>query len=115
MFLLTTIMRFCYNVTCQPSDYMRVQIVHSLRTHGRDYDAIDEISLVVPCLEMAGDYGYTDLQQPQPGCLRAYKTHLPQQFCPYRSDVKYIFVARNPEDVRARHLCITWLQHTLQA
>jgi Sulfotransferase domain len=72
-----------------------MQIVHSLRTRG-DLK-FDEIGEVIPCLEMAHDYGYTDLDAEQPGCLRAFKTHFAKHQCPWASRAKYIYVARDPE------------------
>jgi hypothetical protein len=79
-----------------------VQIVQSLRTRG-DMN-FEEISLVIPCLEMAHDYGYQDLEKEQPGCLRAFKTHFSRKQCHFSHDAKYIYVARNPIDVRTHTL-----------
>ena len=56
----------------------------------------DEISLVIPCLEMAYEYGYTNLQAPQPSSLRAFKTHFGRQQCPWVPHAKYIYVCRDP-------------------
>ena len=86
-----------------------MQIVHTLRTGGADYDDIDEISLAVPCLEMAHDYGYSDLQADQPGAFRAYKTHFTREQCPHGEGVKYIIVVRDPAEVR---FCATQLCHS---
>lgn len=60
----------------------------------------DEISLVIPCLEMAADCGYDDLDAEQPGLVRAFKTHFSFEQCPQSKGAKYIYMARNPVDVR---------------
>lgn len=78
----------CSRPTC-PS-----QIVQMLRSRGSmDFD---EISLVIPCLEMALDYGYEDLNAPQGWEPRAYKTHFWHDHCPQGEGVKYIYVIRDP-------------------
>ena len=67
------------------------QICHSLRSRG-DMD-FDEIGTVVPCLEMAHDSGYEDLQKPQPYAPRMFKTHFAYDLCPKEAG-KYIVVIR---------------------
>lgn len=67
------------------------QICHGLRSGGDM--SFEEISLVVPCLEMAGDYDYWDLQAAQPFEPRVYKTHLWYHACP-KGAAKYIVIAR---------------------
>ena len=67
------------------------QICHGLRSGG-DMD-FEEIGLVVPCLEMAHDYGYEHLQKPQPFAPRMYKCHHAHQPCP-KGAGKYIIVIR---------------------
>jgi hypothetical protein len=72
-------------------------IVHSLRSGGDM--AFDEISLVIPCLEMAHDYGYGDLQAAQPGAPpRAFKTHFWRPHCPTAPGARHIVVLRDPLD-----------------
>ena len=67
------------------------QICHGLRSKGNmDFE---EISLVIPFLEMASAYGYDDLQAPQPFLPRMYKTHFWYPHCPKRAG-KYIIVVR---------------------
>lgn len=68
------------------------QICHGLRSGGDM--SFEEICLVVPCLEMAHDYGYTDLQAQQPFEPRMYKTHMWYPACP-KGAGKYIIVARS--------------------
>lgn len=65
--------------------------------------AFEEISLVIPFIELHHAYGYEDLDAPQPGCLRAFKTHRWQPLCAggFRDDCKYIYVIRNPVEVRS--------------
>eukprot|EP00192_Tetraselmis_astigmatica_P021345 CAMPEP_0117668310 /NCGR_PEP_ID=MMETSP0804-20121206/11473_1 /TAXON_ID=1074897 /ORGANISM="Tetraselmis astigmatica, Strain CCMP880" /LENGTH=301 /DNA_ID=CAMNT_0005476177 /DNA_START=115 /DNA_END=1017 /DNA_ORIENTATION=+ len=70
------------------------QIVHTLRSGGSM--EFDEISCVIPCLEMGWDCGI-DPQAPQSYSPAAYKTHFSWPFCP--SGCKKIFVIRDPEDV----------------
>ena len=67
------------------------QICHGLRSGG-DMN-FEEIGLVSPCLEMAHDYGYKDLEAPQPYAPRMYKTHLWYHSCP-KGAGKYIVVCR---------------------
>ena len=67
------------------------QICHGLRSGGDM--SFEEICLVVPCLEMAGDYNYEDLQAAQPFEPRVYKTHLWYHDCP-KGAAKYIVIAR---------------------
>jgi hypothetical protein len=72
-------------------------IVHSLRSGGDM--TFDEISLVIPCLEMAVDYGYGDLQAAQPGAPpRAFKTHFWRPHCPTAPGARHIVVLRDPLD-----------------
>ena len=67
------------------------QICHGLRSGGNmDFD---EIGMVIPCLEHAHEYGYTDLQAPQPYAPRVYKTHLWHPSCP-KGAAKYIVLQR---------------------
>ena len=67
------------------------QICHGLRSKG-DMD-FEEISLVIPFLEMASSYGYDDLQAPQPFLPRMYKTHFWYPQCP-KGAGKYIIIVR---------------------
>eukprot|EP00873_Tetraselmis_striata_P010064 jgi/Tetstr1/430328/TSEL_020153.t1 len=68
-------------------------IVHGLRSRGNmDFD---EISIAVPCLEMAWDSGVDPLA-PQAHSPAAYKTHFYYPHCP--SGCKKIFVLRDPMD-----------------
>lgn len=67
------------------------QICHGLRSGGDM--SFEEICCVIPCLEMAGLSGYTDLQKPQPYEPRMYKTHLWYNSCP-KGAGKYIIVVR---------------------
>ncbi len=67
------------------------QIVHSLRTRG-DMN-FEEINLVIPCIEAAHDYGYTDLDAPQVAPPRMFKTHFWYRDTP-KGAGKYIYVTR---------------------
>ena len=70
------------------------QIVHGLRTGGAmDFD---EISAVVPWLELAHDTGL-DLNAPQAALPRAFKTHLAADELP--AGGRAIVVLRDPKDV----------------
>jgi Sulfotransferase domain len=70
------------------------QIVHGLRTRGSmDFD---EITAVVPWLEMAADLGM-DAQAPQIAEPRAFKSHLAWGDIP--KGARYICVVRDPKDV----------------
>lgn len=70
------------------------QIVHGLRTGGSmDFD---EITSVIPWLEMAHDLGM-DLEQPQVAPPRAFKSHLSWELAP--KGARYIYVIRDPKDV----------------
>lgn len=70
------------------------QIVHGLRTGGSmDFD---DISLVVPWLEMSPLLGI-EPDAEQPGTLRAFKTHLGWNLLP--RGATYIYVLRDPGDV----------------
>lgn len=64
--------------------------------------SFEEISLVIPFIELHHAYGYEDLDAPQPGCQRAFKTHRWQPWCPggFQDYCKYIYVIRDPVDVR---------------
>ena len=65
-------------------------IVHGLRTRGSlDFE---EISNVVPWIERAYELGI-DLEAPQPGPFRAYKSHLSWDEIPKGG--RYIFSIRN--------------------
>ncbi|HET7376992.1 MAG TPA: sulfotransferase domain-containing protein [Anaerolineae bacterium] len=69
------------------------QIVHGLRTRGSmDFD---EITCVVPWIEMAADMGI-DIYTPQVASPRAFKTHLNLNTVPKGG--KYIAVVRDPKD-----------------
>lgn len=69
------------------------QIVQGLRTRGSmDFD---EITAVVPWLELAHDMGI-DLQAAQPGHPRAFKSHLTWEKIPKGG--RYINVYRDPKD-----------------
>ncbi|GAB4820629.1 hypothetical protein N2152v2_007675 [Parachlorella kessleri] len=72
------------------------QIVHSLRTRG-DMN-FEEINLVIPCIEAAHDYGYTNLDAPQVAPPRMFKTHFWYRDTP-KGAGKYIYVTRDPLDV----------------
>ena len=88
-------------------------ILHSLRSKG-DF-SFEEINLVIPCLEMAYDYGYTDINARQPGAPpRVFKTHAWYPHVPKLVDtgsrteheaVKYIFCCRNPVDAAYSFYC----------
>lgn len=71
------------------------QIVQSLRSGGDM--SFEEINLAIPCVEMAHDYGYTDLQAEQGWHPRAFKTHFWRRDCP-RGAGKYLFICRDPLD-----------------
>ena len=70
------------------------QIVHGLRTRG-DMD-FDDISRVVPWLELAYDQGI-DLNAPQRGHPRAFKSHKNWHDIP--KGAHYIVAVRDPKDV----------------
>lgn len=80
---------------------MMQQIVHQLRTGG--HTDFEEISLVVPFMEIAHDVGL-DLNASQGHTLRAFKTHFDWPSVP-KAEVdgkltgKYIYVARHPVSV----------------
>ena len=69
------------------------QMVHSLRTGG-DVD-FDDISRVVPWIETAADLGL-DLDAPQRGEPRAFKSHLSWDDVP--KGARYIVSTRDPRD-----------------
>ena len=69
------------------------QIVHGLRTRGSM--EFDEITQVVPWLELAYDMGI-DLAADQKGQPRAFKSHLPWDGIPKGG--RYICVVRDPRD-----------------
>lgn len=70
------------------------QIVHGLRTRGSmDFD---EITAVVPWLELAFDMGI-DAEAPQVAAPRAFKTHLNWTEVP--KGARYIYIIRDPRDV----------------
>ena len=69
------------------------QVFHGLRTRG-DMD-FDDISRVVPWIETAHDLGL-DLDAPQRGAPRGYKSHLPYDLVP--KGARYIVSIRNPKD-----------------
>jgi hypothetical protein len=69
------------------------QIVHGLRTRGSmDFD---EITRVVPWIEMAKDMGI-DIHKPQAADPKAFKTHMVLEEVPKGG--KYICVLRDPKD-----------------
>lgn len=69
------------------------QIVHTLRTRGDM--SFDDISRVVPWLEQAHALGI-DIHAPQPGNVRAFKSHLTWHEIPMGG--KYIVSLRDPKD-----------------
>lgn len=69
------------------------QIFHTLRTRG-DMD-FDDISRVVPWIETAGVLGL-DLEAPQRGDPRGFKSHLPWGAVP--RGARYIVAFRDPRD-----------------
>ncbi len=74
------------------------QIVHGLRTRGSmDFD---EISRVVPWINMAHDIGI-DIYEPQVAHPRAFKTHSTLYEAPKGG--KYIVVLRDPNDALLSH------------
>ena len=72
------------------------QICHQLRTGPAGHMDFEEVSEVVPWLELAADQGQ-DLHAPQPGTPRCFKTHAWREHCP--KGARYIVVVRNPPDV----------------
>lgn len=70
------------------------QIVHTLRTRGDM--AFDEITEVIPWLELAHDMGI-DLEGDQRARPRAFKTHLTWEQVP--KGARYIVSVRDPRDV----------------
>lgn len=70
------------------------QMIHGLRTRG-DMD-FDDISGVVPWIEEAHILGQ-ELDAPQKGPFRAYKSHRTWETC--RQGGRYIVSIRNPKDV----------------
>ena len=85
------------------------QIVHGLRTGG-DMN-FDEITEVVPWLELAHDLGL-DLDAPQRAEPRAFKTHFDWNSTPRGG--RYIFIARDPADslVSFFHFFSGWVFET---
>jgi hypothetical protein len=75
-----------------------MQIVQSLRTGG-DL-AFEEISCVIPFIELAYDCGIENLDAPQPGCIRGFKTHTCLPLSAMQEGTKCIYIARNPIHVR---------------
>ncbi len=69
------------------------QIFHTLRTGG-DTD-FDDISRVVPWIETAHFVG-VDLEAPQRGEPRGFKSHLPYELVP--KPARYIVAVRDPKD-----------------
>src|SRR5262249_37784202 len=69
------------------------QIFHGLRTRG-DMD-FDDISRVVPWIETAYDLGL-DLEAPQRGSPRGFKSHLSYDLVP--KGARYIVSIRDPKD-----------------
>ncbi|MBL8063803.1 MAG: sulfotransferase domain-containing protein [Anaerolineales bacterium] len=74
------------------------QIVHGLRTRGSM--EFDEISRVVPWINMAYDCGI-DIYEPQVASPRAFKTHLTLNEAPQGG--RYIVILRNPHDALISH------------
>ncbi|GMH41172.1 hypothetical protein BSKO_09082 [Bryopsis sp. KO-2023] len=64
-----------------------------------DFDSIEN---VIPHIEMAHDYGYTDLNKDQGHFPRVYKTHSWYPHCP-KGAGKYVFVVRDPERAGISH------------
>ncbi|EFN58781.1 hypothetical protein CHLNCDRAFT_59577 [Chlorella variabilis] len=71
------------------------QIVHMLRSGGDM--SYDEINLVIPCIEMAWDYGLKDMTVQDGWRPRVYKTHFWRPHCP-KGAGKYLFITRDPLD-----------------
>lgn len=71
-------------------------MVHSLRSGGDT--SFDEINLVIPCLEMAVDSGYGDINAPQVAVPRVFKTHAWRPFCPRGPGARYVYCVRDPAD-----------------
>jgi len=69
------------------------QMIHTLRTRG-DLDH-DDISAVVPWIETSHDLRY-DLDAPQRGAPRAYKSHLSWHAVP--KGARYVVSFRDPKD-----------------
>ncbi len=69
------------------------QVFHGLRTRG-DMD-FDDISRVVPWIETAHDLGL-DLDAPQRGAPRGFKSHLSYDLVP--KGARYIVSIRDPKD-----------------
>lgn len=69
------------------------QIVHGLRTRGSM--AFDEITAVVPWLELAHDMR-VDLEMPQVGMPSVFKSHFSWDLIPKGG--RYIYVIRDPKD-----------------
>ena len=74
------------------------QIVHGIRTGGSMN--FDEITQVVPWIEMAVDMGI-DIYAPQVANPKAFKTHLNLEDIPQGG--KYISVLRDPKDAMLSH------------
>lgn len=70
------------------------QIVHSLRSKG-DMN-FEDINNIIPYIEIAADYGYTDLNADQGYYPRVYKSHFWYDHCP--KGAKTIVVVREPLD-----------------
>lgn len=66
-------------------------ICNGLRSKGDM--SFDDVANVMPVLEFAHDYGYTDLEKPQPFEPRMYRTHCIYTLCP-KGAGKYILVVR---------------------
>lgn len=67
----------------------------------------EEISCVIPFLELAYDSGYVDLDKDQGFVPRMYKTHAWYPFCPKNAG-KYIYV------IRCGDPGFIWLERMLQ-
>ncbi|KAL4858057.1 Estrogen sulfotransferase [Chlorella vulgaris] len=94
------------SLQCGPEDIMVVsppkcgttwlcQIVHMLRSGGDM--SFEEINLVIPCIEMAYDYGMRDMTVQDGWRPRVYKTHFWHPHCP-KGAGRYLFITRDPLD-----------------
>lgn len=74
--------------------------------------SFEEISLVIPFIELGYDYGIEDFNAPQPGCIRGFKTHKSMDFSARVEGTKCIYVCRNPLHVRFKALNVDLRQNT---
>lgn len=80
-----------YNSRAHFTASVVLQIVHGLRSGGDM--SFDELSTVIPCIEMAYDAGYKDLDKHQGFLPKVFKTHTWYQDCP-KAPTKCIFIVR---------------------